>query len=193
MKKRKNSAGCASSFWERLQKGRKAFRKQICLGQTRIWWHLKKGMTVFLAGFLACICILISGCGSQKTDGKWKDGYYTAMMEEYSHGWREYVTICVMDSKIVSVEFNAKNASGFIKAWDNAYMKNMYPVTGTYPNQYTRTYAAELLEEQSGDEIDMIAGASNSGGNFRRLAAAVLECAKKGDTQIAVVAAEKEE
>lgn len=153
---------------------------------------LRKRSKLFLVGLLACICMALSGCGSHNPEGKWKDGYYTAMMDEYSHGWKEYVTICVMDNKIVSVEFNARNASGFIKAWDNAYMKNMNPVTGTYPNRYTRTYAAELLADQSADDIDMIAGASSSGGNFRRLAAAVLECAQKGDTEIAVVKGEQE-
>ena len=56
-------------------------------------------------------CLLVSGCSSQQAKAKWKDGYYTAMMEEYDFGWKEYVTICVMDNKIVSVEFNAKNES----------------------------------------------------------------------------------
>lgn len=144
---------------------------------------------------LCCIavCVLVSGCGAQKAGGKWKDGYYTAMMEDYELGWKEYVTICVMDSKIVSVEFNARNQSGFIKAWDNAYMKNMNPVAGTYPNRYTRYYASEFSENQGIDGIDMMAGASNSGGNFLKLAAAVLECAEKGDTEIAVVPVEQAE
>ena len=137
-------------------------------------------------------CILVSGCGSRKAKDQRQDGYYTAMMEEYSFGWREYVTICVMDGKIVSVEYNAKNASGFVKSWDNVYMGNMNSVKGTYPNRYTRYYAAQLLEEQGADNIDMLAGASSSGGNFRRLAAAVLECAKRGDTEIALVLVEKD-
>lgn len=137
-------------------------------------------------------CLLVSGCGSQQAKAKWKDGYYTAMMEEYDFGWKEYVTICVMDNKIVSVEFNAKNESGFIKAWDNAYMKQMNPVAGTYPNRYTRYYASEFLAKQGTDEIDMMAGASHSGGNFHKLAAAVLECAEKGDTEIAIVPAGEE-
>ena len=144
--------------------------------------------------FFICLlaCILVSGCGSRKAKDQRQDGYYTAMMEEYSFGWREYVTICVMDGKIVSVEYNAKNASGFVKSWDNVYMGNMNSVKGTYPNRYTRYYAAQLLEEQGADNIDMLAGASSSGGNFRRLAAAVLECAKRGDTEIALVPVEKD-
>ena len=114
-------------------------------------------------------------------------------MEEYSFGWKEFVTICVMNNKIVSVEYNAKNPAGFIKSWDIAYMRNMNADQGTYPNRYTRVYGAQLLEKQSADEIDTVPGASSSGGNFRKLAAAVLEHAETGDTEIAVIPVEKEE
>ena len=133
-------------------------------------------MTCFLAAF--------AGCGS---GNKMENGYYTAEMSDFSHGWKEYVTICVMENKIVSVEYNAENASGFIKSWDIAYMKNMNGITGTYPNKYTREYAAQLLENQSADNIDAVSGASSSGGNFVKLAAAVLENAKTGDTTVTVV------
>ncbi len=153
---------------------------------------LRKNYRLLLLGCLILAALLASGCGGKKADGKWKDGYYTAMMDEYSHGWKEYVKICVMDNKIVSVEFNAQNPSGFIKAWDNAYMKNMNSVSGTYPNRYTRTYAAELLADQSADDIDIVTGATHSGGNFRRLAAAVLECAEKGNTETVIVETEEE-
>ncbi len=135
---------------------------------------------------LVCVFtgLLSVSCG--KEEGL-KNGYYTAEMSEYSHGWKEYVTICVMENKIVSVEYNAENASGFIKSWDIAYMKNMNGITGTYPNKYTREYAAQLLENQSADNIDAVSGASSSGGNFVKLAAAVLENAKNGDTTVTVV------
>lgn len=149
-----------------------------------------------ICGMIFCVmvCTMLLGCGGNKESGnQWKDGYYTAAMDEYSHGWKEYVTICVMDNKIVSVEYNARNPSGFIKSWDMAYMRNMNPVSGTYPNRYTRTYAAELLQEQSADDIDMVAGASTSGSNFRKLAAAVLESARTGNTEITIVESEPEE
>lgn len=122
-----------------------------------------------------------------------RNGYYTAELSDYSFGWKEFVTICVMENKIISVEYNAKNSSGFIKSWDIAYMRNMNSIQGTYPNKYTRSYAAQLLEKQSADKLDAVSGASSSGKNFARLAAAVLEKAKKGDTSIAVVKVEKKE
>ena len=88
---------------------------------------------------------LLAACG---TGTGLQDGYYTAQAAEFSHGWKEYITILVRDGSIISVEYNAENASGFIKSWDNAYMQTMLHAQGTYPNEYTRYYANQLLEGQ---------------------------------------------
>ncbi len=128
--------------------------------------------------------LLLAACGS-KTE--LKDGYYTAQAAQFSHGWKEYVTIMVKGGKIVSVEYNAENPSGFIKSWDNAYMQNMLHSNGTYPNEYTRYYAGQLLDGQNADGIDALSGASSSHVSFRMLAAAVLEQARLGDSDIVVV------
>lgn len=134
--------------------------------------------------------LLLSGCGS---NSKMKDGFYTAEMSDYSFGWKEYVCIMVKSDKIVSVEFNAKNPSGYIKAWDNNYMKNMLPVSGTYPNEYTRYYSSELIEQQADIKVDALTGATNSGNNFAKLSAAVIKQAIKGDSQTAIVESEPKE
>ena len=72
-------------------------------------------------------------------------------------------------------------------------MRNMNSVMGTYPNHYTRAYAGQLLESQGKKEIDMLAGASSSGGNFEKLTALLLEHARTGDTKMAVVQSESSE
>ena len=127
---------------------------------------------------------LLAGCGSQTN---LQDGYYTAQASEFSHGWKEYITILVKGGKIISVEYNAENPSGFIKSWDTAYMQTMLHITGTYPNEYTRYYAGQLLEGQGEGRIDAISGASSSYGSFQILSQAVLEQARKGDSSIAIV------
>ena len=127
---------------------------------------------------------VLTACGNQ---GGFQDGYYTAQMSEFSHGWKEYITILVKGGNIISVEYNAENASGFIKSWDNAYMQTMLHSNGTYPNQYTRNYANQLLEGQSADGIDAITGATSSWGSFQKLAQAVLEQARQGDSSIVYV------
>lgn len=139
------------------------------------------------AGVLSILLILVmmfAGCGSS---GDLRDGYYMAEMAEFSNGWKEYLVIQVCNGNIVSAEFNAKNASGFIKAWDNSYMKNMIALQGTYPNKYTREYVQQLLEGQTDIQVDAVTGASTSGGNFVKLVEAVLKQAQKGDSRTAIV------
>ena len=128
--------------------------------------------------------MLLTGCGEQTG---LQDGYYTAQASEFSHGWKEYITIMVKGGSIVSVEYNAENASGFIKSWDNAYMQNMLHSNGTYPNEYTRYYASQLLEGQGQGQIDALSGASSSWGSFQKLSEAVLEQARLGDSSIVMV------
>ncbi|MCI9052487.1 MAG: FMN-binding protein [Lachnospiraceae bacterium] len=141
-------------------------------------------MRKYICLLLFFLVLFLGGCGR---NDKMKDGFYTAEMSDYSHGWKEYLCIMVKDGIIVYAEFNAKNQSGYIKAWDNAYMQNMVSVSGTYPNEYTRNYVAQLIEVQNPKNIDAISGASNSGSNFIKLATAVINQAIEGDAATIVV------
>ncbi len=138
----------------------------------------------FIFLFIVAVSICFSGCGSKT---KMNDGFYTAEMSEYSHGWKEYLCIMVKNDKIVYAEFNAKNSSGYIKSWDNAYMENMGTVSGTYPNEYTRYYVAQLIESQSPEGVDILTGASSSGNNFSKLSTAVINQAVAGNPDVALV------
>ncbi len=130
---------------------------------------------------------LFTACGETTAETELQDGYYTAQASAFSHGWKEYITILVKSGNIVSVEYNAENASGFIKSWDNAYMQNMLHSNGTYPNEYTRYYAGQLQEGQGEGTIDALTGATSSYNSFQKLSAAVLEQARKGDSSIVLV------
>lgn len=146
--------------------------------------HVKKRILPVLASALSLLAL--AGCGNS-AEGGLQNGYYTAQTEEYDFGWREYVTIMVKDAEIVSVEYNAENASGFIKSWDNAYMRNMLPVSGTYPNEYTRYYASQLVGATKETEIDAISGATSSHEKFVKLMQAVIQQARAGDSSIVTI------
>ena len=145
---------------------------------------MKRTVAMLLCLLLTASLLLLTACGDQT---ELQDGYYTAQAAEFSHGWKEYITILVKGGDIISVEYNAENASGFIKSWDNAYMQTMLHAQGTYPNEYTRGYANQLLERQGEGGIDAITGATSSHTSFQILAQAVLEQARKGDPCIAIV------
>ena len=144
---------------------------------------MKKIVTVLL--LFALLAVPLTACGTAQ-EGL-QDGYYTAQAAQFNFGWKEYITIIVKGGSIVSVEYNAENASGFIKSWDNAYMQTMLHSDGTYPNEYTRYYANQLLEGQGEGSIDAITGASSSHASFQILAQAVLEQARKGDSSIVFI------
>ncbi len=138
-------------------------------------------------GSLVLIALLLISLTACSEETGLQDGYYTAQADQFSHGWKEYITIMVKGGSIVSVEYDAENLSGFIKSWDNAYMQTMLHSNGTYPNEYTRYYAGQLLEKQEDTELDVLAGASTSYGSFYQLAEAVLEQALNGDSSIVIV------
>ena len=142
-------------------------------------------MKRILCSILMVLLLLpLAACGDK---GGLQDGYYTAQADQFSHGWKEYITIMVKGGSIVSVEYNAENPSGFIKSWDNAYMQTMLHSDGTYPNEYMRFYASQLLEDGQADGIDALTGATSSHSSFQKLAEAVLEQARKGDSSIVIV------
>lgn len=143
---------------------------------------MKKIFAIFLC--LLPTALLLTACGGQTG---LQDGYYTAQASEFNYGWKEYITILVKGGSIISVEYNAENASGFIKSWDNAYMQTMLHTDGTYPNEYTRYYADQLLERQGKGSIDALTGATSSHKTFQVLEQAVLEQAKRGDSSIVFV------
>lgn len=144
----------------------------------------------FLTAFLVLMLVFsLSGC--KKQESRLVDGFYTVEMSDYNNGWKEFVTIRVSGNRIVTVEYNAKNSSGFIKSWDIPYMRNMLDKKGTYPNRYTRTYAANFLAAQSDVGIDAVSGASVSGGNFQKMASLLMEKAGKGDDSLGIVESDK--
>jgi major membrane immunogen (membrane-anchored lipoprotein) len=129
---------------------------------------------------------VINSCANSSS--RLKDGYYTAEMSEYDeYGWKEFMTICVNNGIISQVEFNAKNIGGFIKSWDMDYMKVMKDATGTYPNEYSRFFSSQFVEDQNVDSIDILTGATDSWDNFMLLARAVLKSAENGARSATIV------
>ncbi|MDR3160921.1 MAG: FMN-binding protein [Spirochaetaceae bacterium] len=136
--------------------------------------------------FLVTVFLPLTGCTPGTSS--MKDGYYTAESSSFDHhGWKEFVTIRVSNGRIVMVEYNAKNLSGFMKSWDMEYTRLMKETTGTYPNEYTRIYAMALLNSQDVADIDALAGATASYQAFVLLARKAVEKAQAGDTAAAFV------
>jgi major membrane immunogen (membrane-anchored lipoprotein) len=138
--------------------------------------------------FFGVLLILLVCTACPRDSSRLSNGYYTAEIASFdTHGWKEYLSIYIDNNRIVTVEYNAKNASGFIKSWDMDYMRRMNATDGTYPNQYTRAYSVALVNRQDPAKVDAITGATDSYNTFRLLAEAAIAHARAGDRRVAFV------
>jgi major membrane immunogen (membrane-anchored lipoprotein) len=147
--------------------------------------------TFFFLLILFIVALLVS-CGENSS--VLVDGYYSAETAAFdSYGWKEYLTICVSNGRIIFVEYNSFNAAGLIKSWDMDYMRQMNAESGTYPNAFTRYYSRLFLENQGIDGIEALSGASYSYPVFIALAKAVLASAGEGNKKTVQVHTIEEE
>jgi len=151
---------------------------------------MKRKRQALLLCLLLLAALFLSSCAN--TAGAMTDGYYSAEMADFdSHGWKEVLTIYVKESIVISVDYEAMNASGFIKSWDMDYMRTMNETDGTYPNKYVRLYSEALLNYQNPEKVQAVTGATHSYHTFQALAIAALEHARTGNTDVAYVYAEE--
>jgi major membrane immunogen (membrane-anchored lipoprotein) len=144
-----------------------------------------KVSVLFIVSLVSIISMISTGSCSVWNP---KDGYYTAETVGFDrNGWKEYITVYVSNNKIVTVEYGAKNSSGFIKSWDMDYMRNMSAIVGVYPNKYARSYSVDLLNRQDPAKIDAISGATDSYISFCMLASAVIEQSRTGTKKVIAV------
>lgn len=134
----------------------------------------------------AALLVLLTACS--ETAPTLNTGYYTAESTEFDElGWKQFVTIYVSSGKIITVEYNAKNASGLLKSWDMHYMRVMNSSSGTYPSHFARAYSNNLLNRQEASSIDVVTGATYSHDCFQLLANAAIVQSQNGDSSIAFV------
>ncbi|MCL2881259.1 MAG: FMN-binding protein [Treponema sp.] len=144
------------------------------------------GKVVLVSVFLISLVFPVISCS--KSVPQMKDGYYTAETKNFDKfGWKEFLAIRVSGGKIIHVEYDARNPSGFIKSWDMEYMRKMNAAVDMYPNAFTRIYGNELLGKQSTANIDCVTGATYSYHTFLSLANAALENAYLGKTDTRTV------
>jgi major membrane immunogen (membrane-anchored lipoprotein) len=153
---------------------------------------MKKNTAPVLPG-LTMLLLLVASCsigaGRSGSGGqKLADGYYTAEATAYDrYGWKDYITIYIDNNNIVTAEYDAKNASGFLKSWDMDYMRLMGAQSRIYPAIYSREYSAALLRLQGPEGIDALAGATRSYNSFKILAETAISQARANKKTVALV------
>lgn len=111
------------------------------------------------------------------------DGTYEVEMPEYEDGWKEYIIVALSDGRVAAVEYDAKNETGGLRSEDEAYKNSMISAgSGTWPEDYGQKLVDSFLAAGSPDEIEMVAGATASSQNFKKLMRTALEHAREGET-----------
>lgn len=152
---------------------------------------------------LVLSCAASSGCGRDSgipesasgPDARsvLHDGYYSAEASGFDRdGWKGFVTLYVYNNRIITAEFNARNASGLVMSWDVRYLGRLQREMGLHPNQIIREYTRDLLDRQSPDTVRAISSDAYFHKPFTRLAAAALNQSRADDRRVAEIFLERD-
>lgn len=132
--------------------------------------------------------ILVAAAGCSQDGPAMRNGYYSAVARQPdSDGWKHFITLYVYNRKIVTAEYNARNASGLLLDWDVLTVRRIKQSIRMHPSRIMREYTQELLNMQSPENIRRIPGDNYFYDRFTKLAAAALERASAGDRSVAEV------
>ena len=148
---------------------------------------MKKIITLALAAVMA---FGITGCTREQLNtATLVDGTYRAEFREYdSNGWKDYVEVTVEDGRLNEVIYDSvKENSDTLKSEDESYKKEMEAIVGTYPAKYNKDLINQFIESGKVTQVDIVAGATESTGNFKTLIIAAMESAAKGETETQIV------
>lgn len=122
------------------------------------------------------------------TTGVYKDGTYKATYDRNDvRNWRAFVEITVKDGKISEAKYDYTNDKGEIRTDNKGYTDAFKAANKYTPKEGFDELVKRLITAQDAEKVDTLTGATHSTKNFKQLAAAALDNAKKGDTTEAVV------
>ena len=147
---------------------------------------MKKLITLALAAVMA---FGMTACTQEQLNATiLVDGTYRAEFREYdANGWKDYVEVTIVDGQLDEVVYDSvKENSDTLKSQDESYKTEMEAIVGTYPAKYNKDLINQFIESGKVTSVDIVAGATESTGNFKTLIIAAMENASAGqpDTEI---------
>lgn len=142
---------------------------------------------------LALTAVFALGAFTGCTDGQMAsttltDGTYRAEFKDYdSYGWKDYVEVTIADGELYEVVFDSVNDKNELKSEDESYKAEMEQMVGTYPAKYNKDLINQFIESGKVTAVDIVAGATESTGNFKTLIIEAMANATTGDTAVEVV------
>lgn len=116
------------------------------------------------------------------------DGIYRAEFVDFdTNGWKDYVEVTVLDGQLNEVVFDSVNEKGQLKSEDESYKVEMEQMVGTYPAKYNKDLINQFLESGKITTVDIVAGATESTGNFKTLIIEAMSNAAEGNSEVEIV------
>ena len=130
-----------------------------------------------------------TGCSEEQIrSAKFTDGTYRAEFAQFdANGWKDYVEVTVVEGQLDQVVFDSVDEKGNLKSEDASYKAEMEQMVGTYPAKYNKDLINQFLESGKITAVDIVAGATESTGNFKTLIIEAMENATTGNTEVEIV------
>ena len=144
-------------------------------------------LMVLVLGFGLVACA--DDADDAAADAEFVDGTYTAAYDYAdARGWRAFLQIQVDGGVISDVDFDYVNADGVRKSEDEGYNRRWQgALDEDIDMNIARDRFAEQLIERRAVPIDVVTGATGSSELMNELGESVLERARAGNTELAIV------
>ena len=131
-----------------------------------------------------------TGCSeAQLSSTTLTDGTYRAEFKDFDeNGWKDFVEVTIVDGQLDEVVFDSiKENSDKLKSEDESYKAEMEQMVGTYPAKYNKDLINQFIESGKVTSVDIVAGATESTGNFKTLIIEAMSNAATGNTEVEIV------
>ncbi|MBE6866837.1 MAG: hypothetical protein IJN77_05290 [Oscillospiraceae bacterium] len=130
-----------------------------------------------------------TGCSEEQIkSASLTDGTYRAEFAQFdANGWKDYVEVTIADGELNEVVFDSVNEKEQLKSEDESYKAEMEQMVGTYPAKYNKDLINQFLESGKITAVDIVAGATESTGNFKTLIVEAMKSANSGNAEVVIV------
>ena len=132
------------------------------------------------------IVMVSSACTSEV---KVEDGVYRAEYADFdAKGYKDFVEVTFEDGKVTKVVADAiSGKDGTLKSESPEFREEMGRISGTYPEKYYADLINQYLANPNAEEIDIVAGATESSESFIVLLKALEKSIRAGYTGTVIV------
>jgi len=112
---------------------------------------------------------------------KMKDGTYKLAEKNYSHGYRQVLTMVIKNGKVSDFTYDQVNKKGVSKTKNASYEKQMKKVNKVGPKEYIPKLQKEFMKSKGNTEkVQAVSGATESSYSFVAYADQLINAAQKG-------------